>query len=94
MSSAYPVEHNESESRFEARVEGHLCVADYRRIGDTLHMTHTFVPPPLEGRGIAAALVGVALAHARAEGLKVVPHCSYVRRYMQRRPESQDLIAS
>jgi predicted GNAT family acetyltransferase len=94
MSSVYPVQHNERESRFEATIDGRLCVADYRRIGDIMHMTHTSVPPPLEGRGIAAALVAGALDHARRHGLKIAPHCSYVRRYMQRRPDTQDLIAA
>jgi predicted GNAT family acetyltransferase len=94
MAAAYPVQHNPDESRFEATVDGHLCVADYRRIGDTLHMTHTLVPPPLEGRGIAAAMVGAALAHARAEGLKVAPHCSYVRSYMRRHPQTLDLMTT
>jgi len=90
----YPVHHNPTESRFETTVEGRLCVADYRLTGGTMHMTHTYVPPPIEGRGIAAALVEAALAHARAHGLKVAPHCSYVRSYMRRHPQTHDLIAA
>jgi predicted GNAT family acetyltransferase len=38
-------------------------------------------------------LVGVALAHARDQGLQVRPTCSYVARYMQRHPETLDLLA-
>jgi predicted GNAT family acetyltransferase len=47
----------------------------------------------LEGRGIAAALVQAALAHAKANGFKVNPLCSYVRAYMRRRPEAMALHA-
>jgi predicted GNAT family acetyltransferase len=68
-----------------------LCV--YRRQGDVLLLTHTEVPPALEGRGIAAALVKAALDWARAEGLRVRPLCSYVVTYMRRHPETQDLLA-
>lgn len=92
-SATYPVIHNEAASRFEATVEGRVCVAEYRRDGDVMTMTHTLVPPPLEGRGIAAAMVKAAFDHARARGLKVVPQCSYVRGYVQRHPEVQDLLA-
>lgn len=78
---------------FEAIVDGQRCVADYRRSGQIVVMTHTLVPPALEGRGIAGALVHAALTWAQAEGLKVEPACSYVRSYMRRHPEWQALQA-
>ena len=33
-----------------------------------------------------------ALAHARAQGLRVRPVCSYVQVYMRRHPDTQDLL--
>jgi len=54
---------------------------------------HTGVPRALEGRGIAAALVAAALAHARSQGLRVRPVCSYVQVYMRRHPDTLDLLA-
>jgi predicted GNAT family acetyltransferase len=86
------VVHRPELSRFEASVNGLSCVADYRLVGDTMRMTHTGVPPSLRGRGIAARLVAAALAHARHEGLAIDPLCSYVQRYMQRHPETLDLL--
>jgi hypothetical protein len=83
--------HNTAQQRFERTVEGRLCVADYRLSGGVMTMTHTGVPPALEGRGIAASLVAAALAYARAQGYKVNPLCSYVNAYMQRHPETQSL---
>lgn len=85
------VTHNPGSSRFEATIEGLLCVADYELHQGVMSMTHTVVPQALEGRGIAAALVSAALTWARAQGYKVNPACSYVRVYMKRHPETQDL---
>ncbi len=87
------VQHNLDQHRFECRVDGLLCVADYHLTGGVMHMTHTDVPAALGGRGIAAKLVAAALEHARSAKLKVDPACSYVRLYMQRHPETQSLQA-
>ncbi len=89
-----PITHNAAASRFETTVDGHLCVADYQLHDGVMTMTHTLVPPVLEGRGIAAALVAAALAHARAAGLRVRPACSYVARYMQRHRDTLDLLVA
>jgi predicted GNAT family acetyltransferase len=90
---AHTVTHNAEQSRFETTVDGRECVADYRLVGDVMVMTHTYVPPPLEGRGIAAELVSAALAHARDRKFKVDPRCSYVRSYMRRHPDTLSLQA-
>ena len=87
------VQHNAGEQRFEAIVDGELCRANYRRMGNVLAMNHTEVPRALEGRGIAAALVDAAVAFARANGVRIAPYCSYVRGYFQRHPEAQDVLA-
>lgn len=86
------VTHNPANSRFEATVDGHLCVAEYRTQAGVMSINHTFVPPVLEGRGIAALLVAAALAHAREQSLRVQPVCSYVAAYMRRRPDTHDLL--
>jgi hypothetical protein len=85
--------HNEARQRFEATVDGHLCVADYQLRDNVMWMTHTGVPPAVGGRGIAAELVRAALAWAAENGLKVEPSCSYVEVYMRRHPETQRLLA-
>jgi len=86
------VRHNAQASRFEATVDGQLCVADYLLAGNVMRMHHTEVPVALEGRGIAGALVRAALAHAEANGLRIEPRCAYVRAYMRRHPETQRLL--
>ena len=86
------ITHDAAASSFEARVDGGVAECVYRLHGGVMNIVHTEVPPASEGRGIAAALVRAALAHARAHGLRVRPSCSYVRTYMRRHPETQDLL--
>ncbi|MFO1312359.1 MAG: GNAT family N-acetyltransferase [Burkholderiales bacterium] len=95
MTAATPVDivHNERESRFEAHLPDGLCRADYRRVGNALHMVHTEVPRSARGQGIAGQVVQAAADYAEAQGLKVMPLCSYVRDWFRRHPERQGLLA-
>ena len=90
---AQQVHHNIALQRFELHVEEQLATCDYRLESDVMALVHTGVPSALQGRGLAAALVSAALAYARTAGLKVRPACSYVAAYMQRHPETTDLLA-
>jgi predicted GNAT family acetyltransferase len=84
---------NKAESRFEIEANGDLAVAYYRREPGVMIFTHTETPYRLQGQGIASRLIRGALEAARAEGLKVVPRCSFVSAYMARHPEFNDLLA-
>lgn len=86
--------HNSARQRFEIALDdGALAIADYRRVGDRLIFPHTVVPSAHQDKGLASALARESLAWARAEGLTVVPACSFFQRYMERHPETQDLLA-
>jgi hypothetical protein len=87
------VSNNEAERRYELEVEGQLAIAEYRLRPGRITFTHTEVPDALEGRGIGSRLIKAALDDARAQGLKVVPTCAFVKHYMDRHPETQDLLA-
>ena len=73
--------------RFVARLGGTEAVLVYERRGDVLDIVSTYTPPEQRGRDVAAQLTRAALDDVRAEGLRVVPTCSYTRRYLQRHPE-------
>ena len=88
-----PVEHLESEHRFQMSVDGEAAVVDYAEQEGVWLMTHTYVPSRLRGGGIAAALVKYALDTAREKNKKVSPLCSYVEAYITRHPEYRDLVA-
>jgi uncharacterized protein len=87
------VENNAAAGRFEATVDGVLCVLEYRLSGRVMTITHTGVPEQVGGRGIAADLSRAAFETARSEGWKVVPACSYASAYIKKHPEYQDLVA-
>ena len=78
--------------RFFARVDGEVAELLYERRGDVLDVQHTWTPPALRGRDIAARLTDAAFAHARAHGLRVVPSCPYTQTYVARHPEVRALV--
>jgi len=84
---------NKAESRFEMDADGDLAVAYYKRGPGIITFNHTETPYRLQGQGIASRLIRGALDAARAEGLKVVPRCSFVSAYMARHQEFNDLLA-
>lgn len=79
--------------RFELDLGDALAFIDYRTIDGVLWLTHAEVPASHQGQGVAATLTAQVLAAARLRGVKVRPICSYVRAYMDRHPEVQDLRA-
>jgi len=87
-----PVRHNAAAGRFEADVDGGIAHADYRLHDGVMRLVPTEVPPAAQGQGIAAHVVRAALDYARANGLRVLPLCSYVRSFMRRHPDTQDLL--
>lgn len=86
------ISHNPGSHRFATEVDGHEAELLYRRDGKRLTIDHTGVPEAIGGRGIAGELVKAALDYARAEGLRVVPACSYSAAYIQHHPEYADLV--
>ena len=84
---------NTAMSRFELDTDGQTSFVTYRRDEGRLILLHAEVPAALEGRGIGSTLVRAVLDHARAEGARVVPVCSFVAAVIRRRPGYQDLLA-
>lgn len=88
-----PIRHDVPGGRFVTTVDGHAGYVEYERTGKVMTITHTVVPSEIGGRGIAGRLVAAALDHARGEGLKVVPRCSYAASWIDRHPQYGDLLA-
>jgi predicted GNAT family acetyltransferase len=86
------IRHLPEQQRFELEFEGETGDLDYRLDGAVMAIVHTGVSPAIQGRGLAAALTGAAIAHARAAGWKVRPSCSYAQLYFYRHPENADLL--
>lgn len=87
-----------AEQRFEqgftdAEGQVRLVFADYAVQGDTRVILHVEADPALRGGGAAGRFMQSLAAHARAEGLKLQPRCSYAVLWHRRHPEDDDLLA-
>jgi predicted GNAT family acetyltransferase len=84
---------SEAAHRYEAHVEGDLAgFLDYIVKRGRLALIHTEVVPLYRGRGIAGELARFALADARRRDLRVIASCPSVREYIERHPETRDIV--
>lgn len=83
------------QSRFEAVVDGEVAgFVLYRGKDDhQIELHHTEVDDAYEGRGVGSRLAAGALDSVRAMGLRVVPTCPFIKRYIDRHGEYGDLVA-
>ena len=89
------VVHAEADRRYEVMVDGvRAGSAHYRRKGDTVVFTHTEVADSYEGKGVGSALARGALDDVRARGEHVIAECPFIKAYIERHPEYQDLLAA
>jgi predicted GNAT family acetyltransferase len=65
---------------------------EYQDRQNRLLFIHTEVDPAYEGNGLAGQLVGQALDDVRRLGRTIVPLCAYVRGWIERHPEYDDLV--
>ena len=87
------VAHDEPQSRFIVSLDGHTAELQYRRLPDgVLDLVHTGVPKPLEHRGVSDALAVAAFDYARANGLRLILTCPFLRRWILSHPEQRDIV--
>jgi predicted GNAT family acetyltransferase len=87
------VRNNPARNRYELEVDGHLAVAVYSLAPGVITFIHTEVPKELGGRGVGTTLARGALEDVRRQGLKVVVRCSFIKAFMAKHPEFNDLLA-
>ncbi|MGZ4472017.1 MAG: GNAT family N-acetyltransferase [Nocardioidaceae bacterium] len=90
------VRNNPAERRYEA-VDGSGTVtgfAEYQlRRDGTVVFTHTEVDDLYEGQGVGSTLAQTALDDVRASGTPVVVRCPFLRAWIGRHPDYQDLLS-
>jgi predicted GNAT family acetyltransferase len=86
------VSNNPAQQRYELAVDGHVAASYYEIADGVITFTHTEVPPELGGKGIGSKLIKGALDQVRAEGLKVIAQCPFVKAYIEKHPEYADLL--
>jgi predicted GNAT family acetyltransferase len=86
------VVNNTAKHRYELAVDGHIAATYYSIADDVITFVHTEVPPELGGKGIASQLIKGALDQVRADGLKVIAQCPFVKAYIEKHPDYADLL--
>ena len=88
------VVNNKAHHRYELVIDGHLAATYYKIEGGVITFIHTEVPSELGGQGVGSRLVKGALDQVRADGLKVIAQCPFVKAWIGKHPEFTDLLKS
>jgi uncharacterized protein len=83
---------NTEKHRFELAVDGYMAASYYQISDGIITFIHTDVPAELGGKGIGSKLIRGALDQVRADGLKVIPQCPFVKAFIEKHPDYQDLL--
>ena len=83
---------NKTHQRYELAVDGRIAATYYEIADGVITFIHTEVPPELGGKGIGSKLIKGALDQVRAEGLKVIAECPFVKAYIEKHPDYADLL--
>lgn len=82
-------------NRFEILVDGNIAgFVDYRRDGGVVDLVHTEIDDAYEGQGLGGKLARGALDAVRAEGATVVPTCEFIKGWIDKHEDYQDLVRS
>jgi len=84
--------HDKTASRFLMNVDGDEVYVLYSENKDTIDLYSTYTPPPLRGQGLAEKVVLAAFEYAKEKNLKVIPNCWYVRKFLEKHTEYQNLV--
>ncbi|MBK1438523.1 N-acetyltransferase [Parapedobacter sp. ISTM3] len=87
-----PIVKDETQRQYQLTIDGQVAFIDYKQHGKRVYLIHTEVPATLEGRGVAASLVGKVFTHIEQNGELLIPLCPYVQAYLKRHPEWNHLM--
>jgi predicted GNAT family acetyltransferase len=91
---AFEVRRDDERRRYELVDDEQVVgVADFVLRDAVMVLPHTEIDARRRGRGLGDVLVSGVLDDARARGITVVPSCWFVREYIDRHPETTDLLA-
>ncbi|HEX5150457.1 MAG TPA: GNAT family N-acetyltransferase [Parafilimonas sp.] len=88
-----PLKVNTELHRLELEINRSVAYIEYKLLRDTLFLIHTEVPPELKGKGAGGIIVQKAFQYAKGNSYKIVPICPFIRSYLERHKEWNDIIA-
>lgn len=87
------VTNNADHNRFEIHVDGRLAgFSQYDARDGVRDFVHTVVRDEFEGQGIGGKLARGALDQTRADGLKVIATCPFIKGWIAKHPDYEDLL--
>ncbi|HEY8468132.1 MAG TPA: GNAT family N-acetyltransferase [Longimicrobiales bacterium] len=88
----FTVIHDPAARQFRTGTRTETAVLQYESAPGQITFLHTDVPEALRGKGVGQRLARAGLEHAKAEGLRVVVICPFVRSYVEKHPEYKTLV--
>jgi uncharacterized protein len=86
---------NAAAARYEISLGDTLAgFSTYRDKPGKRIVLHTEIAPEFEHQGLAGQLARALLDDIRSRGLKVVPRCPYVARFIATHPDFADLVTT
>jgi predicted GNAT family acetyltransferase len=79
-------------NRFVMEVKGEEVYLLYAEDEGTIDLYSTHTPTSLRGQGLAAIVVAFAFEYAKENNLKVIPGCWYVRKFIEKHTEYQEIV--
>ncbi|MFG2971153.1 MULTISPECIES: GNAT family N-acetyltransferase [unclassified Streptomyces] len=91
-STTTAVERVDAGRRYDILVDGQRAgLTAYRDRGAQRVFFHTEIDEAFAGQGLGAQLVQQALDDVRASGMRIVPVCPYVAKFLKRHDEFADI---
>lgn len=84
---------NRFEQDFDTETGGGQVWADYAVRGGARVILHVEAEPGLRGSGAAGRFMQAMAEHARENGLRLFPRCSYAVTWHKRHPDYDDVLA-
>lgn len=69
-----------------------IASTNYTVRQDHVFFSHTEIADGHEGQGLGTMLVKGALDDVQTSGIKIIPLCAFVRGWIERHPEYDDLV--
>lgn len=85
---------NKEKNRFETTVDGYEAIIEYSVLPNILSLNHIEVDEALAGKGVASEMTEKVLLQIELRGLKVIPICPFIKKYIQKHPEWNSIIAN
>jgi uncharacterized protein len=83
---------NQAGNRFEMIFAGYTAFIEYKQSPGKIALLHTEVPPQLEGKGAATAIIEKTLTYIEKNNFTLIPLCPLVAAYIKRHPEWKRIV--